>query len=102
MGLSDMSPQGSREGRRAMSTVHSAGGEREQAPRGPELDPEARLSALEHDVRTLAAAVDAASRLRISTLRINPDIRIAGGKKIRRILERGGLVRGYPETPRPE
>ena len=67
-----------------------------------EQDLEARVRRLESQVTTLTAAVDAASRLRISTLRINPDIRIAGGKKVRRILERGGLVRGYPETSGPE
>jgi len=60
-------------------------------------DVEARLAALERDVLTLTAAVDAASRLRISTLRISPNMRIAGGKRVRRILEKGGLVQGYPE-----
>ena len=63
------------------------------------LDLEARLQAVEQDVVTLTAALDAASRLRISSLRINPDLRIAGGKRVRRILERGGLVEGYPEVP---
>jgi len=63
------------------------------------LDLETRLQAVEQDVVTLTAALDAASRLRISSLRINPDLRIAGGKRVRRILERGGLVEGYPEVP---
>jgi hypothetical protein len=63
------------------------------------LDLEARLEAVERDVVTLTAALDAASRLRISSLLINPDLRIAGGKRVRRILERGGLVEGYPEVP---
>jgi hypothetical protein len=62
-------------------------------------DIEARLAALERAVATLTAAVDAASRLRISSLRLDPDIRVAGGKKVRRILEKGGLVQGYPELP---
>lgn len=62
-------------------------------------DLEARIAALEAHVRTLAVAVDAASRLRISSLRISHDTRIAGGKKVRRILEKGGLVDGYPEVP---
>ena len=62
-------------------------------------DLETRLRAVERDVVTLTAALDAASRLRISSLRINPDLRIAGGKRVRRILERGGLVKGYPEVP---
>ena len=61
-------------------------------------DVEARLAALEAAVVTLTAAVDASSRLRISSLRIHPDLRIAGGKRVRRILERGGLVQGYPEV----
>ena len=61
-------------------------------------DLEARLQALERHVLTLTAALDAASRLRISSLRIRPDLRIAGGKRVRRILERGGLVEGYPEV----
>ena len=30
---------------------------------------------------------------------INPDVRIAGGRTVRRVLERGGLVLGYPELP---
>lgn len=65
-------------------------------------DIEARLTALERHVTTLAAAVDAASRLRISSLRIDPNFRIAGGKKVRRILEKGGLVQGYPEVSDPD
>jgi hypothetical protein len=63
------------------------------------LDLQARLQAVERDVMTLTAALDAASRLRISSLRIDPGMRIAGGKRVRRILERGGLVEGYPEVP---
>jgi hypothetical protein len=79
-----------------MSTFNSARQERHQPL---ELDLEARVSALEDDIRTLTAAAEAASRLRISTRRrVNHDIRIAGGKAVRRILERGGLVRGYPEA----
>src|SRR5687767_11954190 len=80
----------------AMSMTRSFGDHSERSR--DEL--EARLRILETQVTTLTAAVDAASRLRISTpLRINHDIRIAGGKKVRRILEKGGLVRGYPEIP---
>jgi hypothetical protein len=63
---------------------------------------EARIASLEEQVLTLTAAVDAASRLRLSSVVINPNLCIAGGKKVRRILEKGGLVRGYPERPRPE
>jgi hypothetical protein len=74
-----------------MSISRSVGEERTQS----RSDLEARVSALEHQVMTLTAAVDAASRLRISTpLRINHDIRIAGGRAVRRILDKGGLIRG--------
>jgi hypothetical protein len=83
-------------GQEARSRMQSRGGEPQSRGR---QDLEARVSTLEDEVRTLTAAVDAASRLRISTpLRINYDIRIAGGKKVRRILERGGLILGYPEA----
>jgi hypothetical protein len=58
-----------------------------------------RIAALEQHVVTLSVAVDAASRLRLSTVVINPDVRIAGGRTVRRVLERGGLVLGYPELP---
>ena len=59
-----------------------------------------RLRRLEQQVQTLTVAVDAASRLRIRTpLRLDHDIRIAGGKRVRRILERGLLINGYPEGP---
>ena len=68
-----------------------------------EQDLEARVAHLEQQVVALAAAVDAASRMRISTpLRINHDIRIAGGKAVRRILEKSGLVSGYVGGRRSE
>lgn len=80
-----------------ISVTQSGDGKREAR------DLEARVDSLEEQVVTLAAAVDAASRMRISTpLRINYDIRIAGGKAVRRILEKGGLVDGYPEAPGTE
>jgi hypothetical protein len=64
---------------------------------------ERRLLAVEQQVQTLAVALDAASRLRIRTpLRLQEDIRIAGGKRVRRILEQGGLIHGYPEVPGAE
>jgi hypothetical protein len=63
------------------------------------LDLETRLRELERAVVTLTAALDAASRLRISSVRLHPDLRVAGGKRVRRILERGGLVEGYLEVP---
>jgi hypothetical protein len=63
------------------------------------LDLETRLQELERAVVTLTAALDAASRLRISSVRLDPDLRVAGGKRVRRILERGGLVEGYLEVP---
>jgi hypothetical protein len=63
-------------------------------------DLEWRLRTLEHQVQTLTVAIDAASRLRIRTpLRMNHDIQIAGGKRVRRILEKGRLINGYPELP---
>jgi hypothetical protein len=63
------------------------------------LDLETRLRELERAVVTLTAALDAASRLRISSVRLDPDLRVAGGKRVRRILEKGGLVEGYLEVP---
>jgi hypothetical protein len=80
-----------------MTTMQSTSGEPEQHD---VQDVEWRLRMLEQQVQTLTVAVDAASRLRIRTpLQINHDIRISGGKRVRRILERGGLVNGYPELP---
>jgi hypothetical protein len=71
---------------------------------GPELHErhlEGRVTELEKRVVTLAAAVDAASRMRVATpYRLNQDIRIAGGRLVRRILEKGRLVEGYHETRR--
>jgi len=58
-----------------------------------------RIAALEQHVVTLSVAVDAASRLRLSPVVLHPDVRIAGGRAVRRVLERGGLVLGYPELP---
>jgi tRNA threonylcarbamoyladenosine modification (KEOPS) complex Cgi121 subunit len=82
-----------------MSTTHPEDQQRSRT----ESEVQRRVRNLEKDVRTLAAAIDAASRLRISTsLSINPALRIAGGRRIRRILERGGLAHGSPETTGPE
>ena len=80
-----------------MTTTQSASGEpqHEDVP-----DVEQRFRALEHRVRILTVALDAASRLRVRTpLRVDDGIRITGGKKVRRILAEGGLVDGYPEVP---
>jgi hypothetical protein len=60
---------------------------------------QARVAVLEEQVLTLIVAVDAATRLRLSSEVIDPDVRIVGGKRVRRILEKGGLIRGYPELP---
>jgi hypothetical protein len=80
-----------------MTTTQSATGEPD---RQDVQDLERRLRALEHQVRTLTVALDAASRLRIRTpLRMDEEIRIAGGKRVRRILAEGGLIDGYPEVP---
>ena len=58
-----------------------------------------RIVALEQHVTTLCVAVDAASRLRLSTAVTDPEVRVVGGRTVRRLLERGGLVLGYPEMP---
>ena len=66
-------------------------------------DLEARVTELERRVVTLAAAVDAASRMRVATpFRVNEDIRIAGGRLVRRILEKGSLVADYRGAGRTE
>ena len=66
-----------------------------------ERDLERRVTELERQVVTIAAAVDAASRMRVATpLRFNQDIRIAGGRLVRRILEKGRLVEDYGDTRR--
>ena len=66
-------------------------------------DLEARVTELEQRVVTLAAAVDAASRMRVATpFRVNEDIRIAGGRLVRRILEKGSLVADYRGAGRTE
>lgn len=83
-----------------MTTTQSTSGDPQQQDI---QDLERRLLAVEQQVQTLAVALDAASRLRIRTpLRLQEDIRIAGGKRVRRILERGGLIHGYPEVPGTE
>ncbi len=66
-----------------------------------ERDLERRVSELEKQVVTLAAAVDAASRMQVATpSRLDQDIRIAGGRLVRGILEKGRLVEGYHDTRR--
>jgi len=81
-------------------------GERPNEGSGPEpraRDLEERVTELEQRVVTLAAAVDAASRMRVATpFRINEDIRIAGGRLVRRILEKGSLVADYRGAGRTE
>ena len=70
-----------------MTTMESASEEPEQQDL---QDLGWRLRRLEQQVQTLTVAVDAASRLQIRTpLRLDHDIRIAGGKRVRRILEKG-------------
>ena len=59
---------------------------------------EKRIVALEQHVTTLCVALDAASRLQLSPAP-HPEARIVGGRTVRRLLERGGLVLGYPELP---
>ena len=59
---------------------------------------EKRIVALEQHVTTLCVALDAASRLQLSPADHREE-RIVGGRTVRRLLERGGLVLGYPELP---
>jgi hypothetical protein len=74
-----------------------------QAPKLHERDLEERVAELEKKVVMLAAAVDAASRMQVATpFRFNQDIRIAGGRLVRRILEKGRLVEDYRRTRRTE
>ena len=77
-------------------------GQRSDAGPQPQVrDLERRVTELEKQMVTLAAAVDAASRMRVATpFRLNQDIRIAGGRLVRRILEKGRLVEGYGDTRR--
>jgi len=74
----------------------------QRADAGAELrDLRTRVAELEKQVVTLAAAVDAASRMQVaSPSRINQDLRIAGGRLVRRILEKGRLIEDYRDTPR--
>ncbi len=66
-----------------------------------EHDLERRVTELERQVVTLAAAVDAASRMRVAPAsRLHRDIRIAGGRLVRRILEKGRLVEDYGDSRR--
>ena len=54
---------------------------------------EARVAVLLEDhVQTLAAATDAASRLRLAPGRQNAEVSVTGGEWVRHILEKGGLV----------
>lgn len=63
---------------------------------------EARVAELERQMVALAAALDAASRMKVATPpRLpNPDIRLVGGRLVRRILEKGRIVEDYRCTRR--
>jgi hypothetical protein len=84
--------------------THVKGQDGQRSDGGPELrerDLERRVAELEKQVVTLAAAVDAASRMRVATpYRLHQDVRIAGGRLVRRILEKGRLVEPYGATRR--
>jgi hypothetical protein len=74
---------------------------RDAAPELRERDLERRVEELEQQVVTIAAAVDAASRMQVATPhRLNQDIRIAGGRLVGRILEKGRLVEDYGDSRR--
>ena len=60
---------------------------------------EARVAVLEQHVQTLAAALDAASRLRLSCGLENAEVRVTGGEWVRHILEKGGLVDESTDDP---
>lgn len=71
----------------------------DEGPQEHERDLERRVTELEKQVVTIAAALDAASRMRVApSYRLNQDIRIAGGRLVRRILEKGRLVEPYGDT----
>ena len=71
------------------------------APGREHRDLEQRVTELEKQVMALAAAVDAASRMQVATpRRVDQDIRLAGGRLVRRILENARLVEDYDETRR--
>jgi hypothetical protein len=63
---------------------------------------EARVAELERQVVTLTAALDAASRMQVATppRLLNQDIRLVGGRLVRRILEKGRLVEDYRDRRR--
>ena len=83
-----------------MTTHHDQHGE-DAVSASRQRDLEERVTELERQVAALAAAVDAASRMQVVTpRRVDQDIRLAGGRLVRRILEKGGLVEDYRETPR--
>ena len=64
-------------------------------------DLERRVAELERQVTALAAAVDAASRMQVATpRRVDQDIRLVGGRLVRRILEKARLVEGLRDTRR--
>ena len=79
--------------------------QQQEAPSGlrTEVDElEGRVAALEQQVRTLSAALDAASRMYLGPVPGHPESsRIGGGRAVRLILQKGGLVHGYPEQPAP-
>ena len=57
---------------------------------------EQRVAELERQVTALAAAVDAASRMQVATpRRVDQDIRLVGGRLVRRILEKARLVEDH-------
>ncbi|WP_457208647.1 hypothetical protein [Nocardioides sp. P5_C9_2] len=66
-----------------------------------EGDLERRVAELEQQVVAIAAAVDAASRMRVvAPPRLDHEFRIAGGRLVRRILEKGRLVEDYRDSRR--
>ena len=82
-------------------TTHDSQQGADAAPGMQDRDLEQRVGELEKQVVALAAAVDAASRMQVATpRRVDQDIRLAGGRPVRRILEKTRLIEDYRETRR--
>lgn len=73
------------------------------APKMQDRDLEQRVRELEKQAVALAAAIDAASRMQVATpRRVDQDIRLTGGRLVRRILERARLIEDDRETRHAE
>lgn len=74
---------------------------RDGGPELPEHELERRVAELERRMVTMIAAIDAASRVQVAEqCRLDQDTKIAGGRLVRRILEKDGLIEDYRATRR--